>query len=267
MTRAALVGLVLLAGRAEPAAAQERAAPQLQQVTVVERQGNVLPLELGFRDHDGHPVRLGDVFSDGRPVLLVLAYYDCRTLCDLVLASVARALAASGLQPGTDFRALTVSIDPWDRPEDAREARSHVLAVLGGESEWAFLVGEEGAIRTLAESLGFGYALDPASGQYAHPAVVFAITPGGRISSYVYGTTFEADELARALQAAAAGTVRTTTALERVLLRCFHYVPALRRYAGLIEGVLRTGGLLTVLLFGGLLARLWRREWGRGTAG
>jgi hypothetical protein len=60
-----------------------------------------------------------------------------------------------------------------------------------------------------------------------------------------------------ALRAAAVGGTRST--LQRILLRCYHYIPALRRYAGLVRWSLRACGALTLLGFGALLGRLiWR---------
>ncbi|HWV56344.1 MAG TPA: SCO family protein [Longimicrobiales bacterium] len=242
-------------------APQEGDVPPLQQATVDERPGEVLPLDLTFVDHLGATVRLGSIISGERPAVLVLAYYDCRNLCSLVLDGVARAMGAAALEPGIDFDAITVSIDSRNRPEDALVARSHALEVMGSaraDIGWPFLVGAEPEIRTLAATLGFGYAYDPVSDQFAHPAVVFILTPDGRISSYLYGTTFDAGEIGAALRDAGEGTVRAS--LHQVLLRCFRYIPALRRYGGAVTTALRTSGLLTVLLLGGWLGRFWWRD-------
>ncbi|HEX5521759.1 MAG TPA: hypothetical protein VFX29_08665, partial [Longimicrobiaceae bacterium] len=73
MTRAprALAALAALAACAVP----ERAAPPddaLAAAEVTEHVGAQLPLELGFTDEAGAPVRLGDVFRRGAPVVLVV---------------------------------------------------------------------------------------------------------------------------------------------------------------------------------------------------
>jgi protein SCO1/2 len=190
--------------------------------------------------------------TDRRPVLLILAYFNCRTLCNLVLQGTARAL--SGLEPsaGVDYRVVAVSIDPRDSPLDARQKREEI-----GAAEWSFLVGGEGEIRELAESLGFGYRYDEATDQFSHPAVIFALTPAGGISSYIYGIGPEPAEVEAALAEAAVGGTRTT--VQRILLRCYHYIPALRRYGGAVRWGLRAGGTLTLLGFGTLLVRLIRR--------
>ena len=239
----------------------DRTDHPLQQARIIENAGAAIPLELGFRDHVGRSIRLGQLFADDLPVILVLAYYRCRTLCPLVLDGTARAVRESSLRLGVDYRVVTLSIDHRDGPRDAREMRGHILERIGtsdSAADWTFLVGDESAIRSLADALGFGFAYDPANDQFAHPAVAFVLTPGARISAYLYGLEYEAEEVERMLQAAATGRVYGG-AIQRVLLRCFHYIPALRRHAGLVAGLLRTGALITVLLLGGWIAHLvWR---------
>jgi len=261
MTGWTLIALIPVLLAPQPAAVRQRGEPPLHQATIEEHPGRLLPLDLVFHDHRGRPFRLDDAFSGDRPVLLILADYDCRMLCSLVLREAARAPRDAQLDLAAGHRALTLSIDPRDRPEDAREARARTLHVLGAPEAaeiWPFLVGDEPAIRAVAGALGFGYAYDPASDQYAHPAVIFAITSEGRISSYIYGATFTVGEVEQALAGAAERTARA--GLGRVLLRCFQYIPALRRYGEAIGLALRTGALLTMLLLGGWLARLWWRD-------
>jgi protein SCO1/2 len=50
------------------------------------------------------------------------------------------------------------------------------------------------------------------------------------------------------------------TTLERVLLRCYKWDPASRRYHNFVTAWFRIGGALILLLVGGLLTVLWRRE-------
>lgn len=251
----------------------------LEAATVEEHLGWKIPLDLHFTDTDGRRERLG-AFSgalsaeevtlaetraasadaapaaapvaSGRPILLVLAYFNCRTLCNLVLQGTARALAELESRSGANYRVLTVSIDPRDTPLDARQKQAEL-----GAPDWTFLVGEEAEIRELASSLGFGYRYDEATDQFSHPAVIFALTPAGGISSYIYGIDPEPAEVAASLREAAVGGTRTT--LQRILLRCYHYIPALRRYAGLVRWLLRACGALTLLGFGTLVWRLIRR--------
>ena len=105
------------------------------------------------------------------------------------------ALRGSGLRPGRDVRAVTISIDPHDTPRQRAAAADRASdrarrRDAGAAGAWPCArPGEEPQIRALAEALGFRYVFDPRSEQYAHPACAFVLTPDGRISRYLYGTT------------------------------------------------------------------------------
>jgi protein SCO1/2 len=258
MTRALLVlALAALAACAlpEPAPPPDDA---LAAAEVSEHIGAQLPLELGFTDEAGAPVRLGDVFRRGEPVVLVLSYYDCSMLCPLVLKGTAALARETPPRADAPYRVLTVSIDPRDTPADAAHMRAEVLGAAPPEGlEWAFWTGGAAEVAELAERVGFGYRYDARSGQFAHPAVAFVLTPEGRISRYLYGVGVPGEHFRAALTAAAAGETGST--FERVLQRCLHYVPALRRYAALVSNFFRTGGALVLLSLAGGVFLLTRR--------
>ncbi len=142
----ALAGALVLASAARAAAID--APPALAGVGIVDRAGARVPLDVTFVDHDGRRVRLGSYFDGTRPVVLILAYYHCPMLCPLILDGLGRALAAAGRVGAV--RVLTISIDPRDRPADARTRRAAVLAALPSagarrDVDWTFLVDGDGA--------------------------------------------------------------------------------------------------------------------------
>jgi protein SCO1/2 len=213
-----------------------------------------------FTDQNGRKVRLGDYLSDGKPALLVMAYYRCPMLCGLVLRGAVEGMKALDYKLGERYHAITVSFDPRERPEAAAQKRAVTLSALGmpGTEEWPFLVGEASASRALADELGFRYAYDPRTDQYAHPAAVFALTPDGRISRYLYGTDFSARDLRLALLEASQGKIGSI--VDRVIMTCYRYDPASRKYGPFIVGFFRLGSVLILLSVGGLLGVLWTRE-------
>ncbi|AUX33086.1 uncharacterized protein SOCE836_052390 [Sorangium cellulosum] len=230
-------------------------------VDIEERLGRPVDRELAFTDMDGRRVRLGDYFADGKPLLLVLAYYRCPALCGLVLRGAVEGLKLLPYRLGEQFHALTVSFDPRERPAAASQKRAVTLSELGADArapEWPFLVGDEAATRALAADLGFRYAYDPTTDQYAHPAAVFVLTPDGRISRYLYGTEFSARDLRLALLEASRGGIGTI--VDRVIMTCYRFDPASRRYGPFLLGFLRLGAAAILITVGGLLAVLWRRE-------
>lgn len=233
----------------------------LQAVDIDEHLGARLPLDSAFTDEAGNAVHLRDYFRDGKPVVLVLAYFRCPMLCDLVLRGVADTASRQPKVLGRDFRALTVSIDPKDTPASASLKQHGLLQAmnrLDAAKAWPFLVGDEANIRKLADSVGFEYSYDPKTDQYAHPACAIVVMPDGRIARYLYGVTFRPFDLRLALDDAARG--RVGGIVDRVLLTCFRYDPATRRYAWAVRGVLRGGAALTLLFVGGLFGLLWRQR-------
>jgi protein SCO1/2 len=232
-----------------------------------EHLGARLPVDLAFTDEAGRATTLGAALG-GQPALLTLAYYHCPSLCGLVLRGLARSLAEARAPLGDGVRAVTVSIDPEDRPADAKRAQGTALSDAGkpaAADAWPFLTGPADASRALADALGYRYAFDPATRQYAHPAVVFAITADGRVARVLYGATIPAADLRLALLEASEGRIGDVR--DRVLATCFRFDPTSRRYALAIRAVFRGGGALVLASAAALAVVLARRERARRRRG
>jgi protein SCO1/2 len=235
--------------------------PALGAVDVDEKLGARIPLELTFTDDRGRTVRLGDYLDGTRPVLLTLVYYRCPMLCELVLQNLVKGLTPLGWRPGGEYRGLTVSIDPKDRRGPAELKQRTLLQALAhpeARTGWPFLVGQPASIQALADAVGFRYAYDPRSDQYAHPAVAIVLGPDGRVSRYLYGVAFQPLDLRLALTEAGRGHIGGI--VNRVLLTCFRYDPYTRRYGLLVAAVVKGGSGLVFLTVGGVLAGLFRHD-------
>ncbi|WP_437292469.1 SCO family protein [Sorangium sp. So ce426] len=263
--------LALVLARAPIAAAADPPSlpPAAREADIEERLGSAIDTALHFTDMDGRRAPLAEHFDGRRPVLLVLAYYRCPTLCGLVLRGLVAGMAKLDYRLGEDYRALTVSFDPRDTPATAARKRTAALSALGlagapTPETWPFLTGALPEIRALAGDLGFRFAYDPRTEQYAHPAAVFVLTPEGRISRILYGIEFSPLDLRLSLLEASRGQIGTP--LERVLMTCYRYDPASRRYGPYVAGFLRLGGaaILTwvaaVVAFFGWQGRRRRRQ-------
>src|SRR4051794_30799352 len=75
-------GVILLLSTFVPAYAQS-STNILDQVGFVQKLNQQIPLDLAFRDAAEQPVQIGDYFG-ARPVILVIGYYNCPNLCDMV---------------------------------------------------------------------------------------------------------------------------------------------------------------------------------------
>ena len=264
--RAAPLALALLLAAALPAAAQNvppnalgvepgaAKGPQFQLLKQVAFEQNLnaqLPLDTPLRDESGRAVTLGDYFGK-KPVVLLFVYYECPMLCSLELNGLVRNLRTLSLTAGQDFELVTVSFDPKDTPQLAAAKKRGYLERYnrpGSEAGWHFLTGDAAPVKRLTGVAGFTYALDPKSGQYAHPAGLIVATPSGRISRYVYGVDFPASNLRWALTEASGGKVGSP--VDKLLLMCFHYDPSTGRYNFAVMSAVRLLGLAT---FGGLAA-------------
>jgi protein SCO1/2 len=263
VTRIVLALLVV----ASTAAADPGRPPPLRGVGVDEHVGTRIPLDLTFNDAAGRRIQLGALFADRKPVVMVLAYMRCKMLCSLVLHETTEAVKQMPLELGRDYHVVTVGIDPSEDTASAAVKRDELLARAGhpGRPElWTYLVGADHAIHALADSLGFRYTWDPRTEQYAHPAVVFVLTPDGTISRYLEGIHLDPAELAGALRDASGGRLSTASIAETVL-SCFHFDPAARAHREQIDRYLKIGGSVICLLLGGTVVGLlvWERRRGR----
>lgn len=235
--------------------------PQLlKEVGVDQKLNGSVPLSLTFRDETGRPVELGQYFA-GKPVVLSLVYYGCPMLCTQVLNGIERSLRGLSLDLGKDYEAVTVSIDPSERPVLAaakHELYTGMYGRAGGAQGWHFLTGDEPEIEALAKAVGFRYAYDAESKQFAHASVIMILTPEGRISKYFYGISYSSRELRLGLVDASEG--RIGTPVDAVLLFCYHYDPETGKYGVIISRVLQIAAGITILVLGGLILVLSRRE-------
>jgi protein SCO1 len=242
------------------------AAALIKEVDIVENLNAEVPKDVRFTDAEGRQVQLSELLEGDKPVVLSLVYYQCPQLCSLVLGGLNKAARNSGLILGTDYRAVTISIDPSETPEMAKERQRGHLQALGTPdkaADWAFLVGQQSEISKVADAVGFKYRYDEQTKQYAHGAVIMVLTPDGRVSRYLYGVEIPPRDLKFALLEAAGG--RVGTSFDRVLLTCFKYDPNTRKYEFYINGFLRGGALLVFGALATMLAVFWRREYKRGS--
>jgi len=240
--------------------------PGVEGVEITERLGDKVPLDATFTGPDGQPVKLASLFGDGKPVVVALVYYNCPMLCGLVLSGMARGMRETGLTLGQDYRAVAISFDPRESSRLAAERQRGYTQSLGkpeAAAAWPFLTGEEPEIQKVTRALGFRYAFDEKTQQYAHAAAIFVLGPDGKISRYLYGVEFPGRDLRLALVEAGEG--RVGTSLDKILLTCFRYDAQSRRYEPYVLGFVRIAALAVL---GGLavtLAVFWRREVKRGT--
>jgi protein SCO1 len=225
-----------------------------------QRLNEQVPLDLVFRDEAGQAVRLGD-YLGGKPVILSLVYYNCTTLCPMILDGLVRSLNPVSFDIGKQFAVLTVSFDPRETPAQAAAKKAEYVRRYrrpGAADGWHFLTGEETAIRRLTQAVGFRYVYDAKTEQFAHAAGILILTPQGKVARYFYGFDFSPRDLRLGLIEAAANTIGTP--IDQVLLYCYHYDPLTGQYGLIVMNVIRLAGLATVLGLGTFIVVMLRRE-------
>jgi protein SCO1/2 len=232
----------------------------LKQVGIDQKLNQTIPLNLAFRDENGNTVELGQYFGK-KPMVLTLVYYNCPMLCTQVLNGVESGLKELPTDIGKQFDVVTVSIDPTESHVLAKVKKEMYVGMYGrpGAAEgWHFLTGDEAQIKQLADALGFRYAYDPDTKQFAHASAIMLLTPEGKISRYFYGIQYPSRDLRLGLVEASEGKIGTP--VDQVLLFCYHYDPKTGKYGLLISRVIQAGGVLTVLILGIAMVILFRGE-------
>ncbi|HET7841831.1 MAG TPA: SCO family protein [Terriglobia bacterium] len=257
----ACAALFLLCG-AVPAKADNSSAtvrPQiLRDVGIDQNLNQQIPLDLTFRDETGKTVQLGQYFGK-KPVVLSLVYFGCPMLCTMVEDGLLQSLKQVSFDVGDQYNVLTVSFDPHDTPEIAAAKKALYVGLYGrpgAAAGWHFLTGDPASIQKLTKAVGFHYAYDATSGQFAHATAIMVLTPQGKLARYFYGIQYPPGGIRLALVEAAQEKIGSP--VDAVLLFCCAYNPATGKYGLVISRLLMIAGMLTVLTIAALIFMLSR---------
>lgn len=250
--RAAVLLSVLASFPAQPQKIRPDTAPNssmkpamLKDVRIQQNLNAQVPLELTFTDEGNRTVRLGQYFQ-GKPVILAMVYYECPMLCNMTLNGLLRSLNGISLNASDDFQLVAVSINPRESSQIAMAKKETYLEKyprLHAMNGWHFLTGKQENIKALADVVGFRYSYDPIAKQYAHAAGIMVVTPEGKISKYFYGIEFDKRDLRLGL--VEASNHKIGTAVDQILLYCYHYDPATGKYGFMVQRLLQVLGSAT----------------------
>ena len=240
--------------------AQSRTPVPLENVDVEQLLGAQVPVNATFKDETGQDVRISDLLKD-KPAILTLVYYECPMLCTQVLNGLVTSLRPITFTPGKEFNIITISFDPGESTDLASAKKTAYLqqyARAGAEQGWHFLTGNQESITQLTSSVGFKYKYDSKIDQFAHASVIMILTPEGKVSRYFYGIEYPSRDLRWALVDASKKKIGTIA--DKILLYCFHYDPKLGKYSAQVVNLIRIGGVLTVLVLGGFVLKMRRKD-------
>ncbi len=222
---------------------------QFSDITIEQKLEAQIDMDLTFTSSVGKEVALRDVMDD-RPAILAFVYYDCPSMCKAELEGLEIVIKGMKYTPGQDYNVITVSIDPNDTYQAAREKKSyHVGRVArdGADQGWKFLTGKEENIQALAETVGFVYRYDASQDIYAHAGGIIVLTPEGVVSRYYYGTEYIKRDVEFGLMEASEG--RIGKLVDKMLILCFKYDPAAGKYGLVVFRALQIVSTLLILGF------------------
>lgn len=257
LKRGALLGAAILLllplaarGHSEEDAAShgshKGAAPTAANVGLEERLGGKIPLGLTFKDENGRPRQLRDLVTG--PTIILPVYYSCTNVCNYLQQGLARALPEIKLEPGKDYRVLSVSFDEREGPPRAAKSKHMYQQVMKGkfpEGNWTFLTGDAASILKLTDAAGFHFQRK--GNDFVHPVACFVVAGDGMIVRYLYGTQFLPKDLTLALMEARQGRVGTT--ISKMVSYCFSFDPASKSYVFNILRVSATAIIVCVVGF------------------
>ncbi len=233
---------------------------EVKDVTVDQKLGDVVPLNLPLTDSLGRKVKTGYFIDGNKPTIISLNYSDCPMLCNVQLNQLCKSLKELDLQIGEDFQILTISIDPKESTEKIRETKNNYVEQLAGShpgaaNGWTFCTAQQPIITKIADVLGFRYNYNAKSGEYYHPAMLAFISPKGVITRYSLALSFEPQDLRKALIESGDGTVGSP--VDQIIMWCFSFDPDSNSYTAQAWKIMRLAGAFTVLAMLACLAPFW----------
>ncbi len=229
-------------------------------ISVVDKVGEFVPLDLLFTDERGNEISLGKFFKKDKPIILTLNYSDCPGLCIAQLDNLVSNLREPlGQDLGERFEIVTVSIDPTEKPSKARDTKAKYVGLLRdtkAEQSWHFLTGGQQQITKLANAVGFKYSYDKVNKRYSHAAVTYFLSPDGRVCRYFVSLGLEPQQMKLAISEAGKGKLNESIS-DTFIQMCYMYDPDANRYSADARSAMALGGGAFVLMMVGLTAPFW----------
>ena len=238
---------VLLLFTSQSAMADEASSTRAK-VGIEEKLGKYIPLDLKFKDENGNDITLRQV-SNGKPLIIDMAYYTCPGICDAVLASLTGTLDEVSETPGQDFTVATVSFDPADNPAIALKKKEQYWGLLRRSfpaNDWRFLTGDSANISKLTDAMGFYYMRDRYL-KFTHPTALIIVDKNGKIIRYIKGDSFTPVDLKMAIMEAKAGTPEQI--ISSVIAVCFSRDPSGHNLVFNIMQVVGIGTMMFIIGF------------------
>jgi protein SCO1/2 len=128
----------------------------------------------------------------------------------------------------------------------------------GTANGWHLLTGDQANITALMDAIGYHYKYDASTDQFAHASGIMVLTGEGRLSRYFYGVEYAPTDVRLGLVEASQNKIGS--AVDEILLFCYHYDPATGKYGAMVMNLVRLAGGAFTLVLGVFLFIFLRRD-------
>ncbi len=190
--------------------------------------GNMLPLDLEFRNSDGTVKTLKDIIT--KPTVLALVYYRCPGICSPLLTSLSEVIDKADIEPGKDYQVLTISFDSRETYDIAAKWKKNYFNGMTRtlkDEDWYFMTGDSLNVAKISDAVGFRFKSD-GKDDFIHAGALMMISPEGKITRYLLGTSYLPFDFKMAVVESGKGI--SSPPITKLLAYCFSYDPEGNRY-------------------------------------
>lgn len=230
--------------------------PGNPEIGVVEHLDEYLPEGIYLTGIDSQRVLLSDLID--KPTVLNFVYYRCPGICSPLMEGVAEVMNRSDLVPDQDYQVLTISFDPTETLNLAKQKKANYLNLVDKKEEisqgWKFFVSDSASIARITEAVGFRYK--KTGNDFLHAASVIVVSPDKKITRYLNGVYFLPFEFKMAIVEANKGKSGPT--INKLLQFCYSYDPAGQTYVLNVTKI--TGSLILFIALLFFLVLVFKRK-------
>ncbi len=208
-------------------AAQAQYLEENELVGIYEKLDTIIPADIKFYTEQEELVSLVSLID--KPTVICLVYYTCPGICSPLLDGMADVITKMDIELGKDYQVITVSFNPEETPELARDKKVNYVKQVKreiNEENWMWLTGDSANIYELTNAVGYHFIKQGVD--YIHAASIIVVSPDAKVTRYLYGTYFLPFDLKMAVAEASAG--RSGPTINKVLRYCFSYDPQEKSY-------------------------------------
>ncbi len=229
-----------------------------EELGVYEHLDDTISGNLTFTDELYNKVNLKQAID--KPTILALVYYECPGICSPLLNGLAEAMEKADIELGKDYQVFTVSFNDTEKPPLAMKKKSTYAKLLThGDTDngWHFFTGDSSNIYQLLNEVGFKVKKE--GDEFIHPGTLIVLSPNGKITRYLYGSTyFLPFDIKMAV--AEAAQERSGPTINKMLNFCFSYDPEGKKYVFNVTKISGSIILFFALAFLATLALKGRRK-------